>query len=88
MHLKIQSTKENQLLQRNEIMAAVEFDGATPSNAEVAASLASQLGVAVGAERLGGVCECVWVLYVSMGCVRLFGAACARVRVRARVQQT
>ncbi len=48
MQLKIQSTKENQLLQRKEIMAAVEFDGATPSNAEVAASLASQLGVAVG----------------------------------------
>ena len=52
MHLKIQSTKENQLLQRKEILAAVEFDGATPSNAEVAAGLASQLGVAVGAVDL------------------------------------
>ena len=48
MQLKIQSKKDNHLLQRKEVLAAVEFDGATPSNAEVIASLASQLGVAVG----------------------------------------
>ncbi len=43
MKLSLQNKHENQLLERTEVQARVEFEGATPSTAEVAAALASEM---------------------------------------------
>lgn len=43
MKLTIQTTAENQLLERSEIIAMVVFENATPSTAEVSSTLAAEM---------------------------------------------
>lgn len=43
MKLSLQNKHENQLLERTEVQAMVEFEGATPSTVDVAAALASEM---------------------------------------------
>ena len=43
MNITINTTNENQLLERSEIEGMVLFEGATPSTADVATALAAQL---------------------------------------------
>ena len=44
MEVKIESTKENKLLNRKEIEAYVHFDGATPSRKEIKESISGKIG--------------------------------------------
>ncbi len=48
MQLTIQDKKENVLLNRREIKAALSFEKATPSNKDVAESIAKQMNVDAG----------------------------------------
>jgi len=45
MKIEIKEKKENPLLSRTEVSGTVSFDGATPSNAQVAQGIASQIKV-------------------------------------------
>lgn len=45
MKIEIKEKKENQLLSRIEISGSISFDGATPSNEQVAQGIASQMKV-------------------------------------------
>jgi len=44
MQLTIQEKKENSLLNRTEVKGGITFEGPTPSNAEIAAEVAKQIG--------------------------------------------
>jgi small subunit ribosomal protein S24e len=44
MEIKIDSTKENKLLDRKEIEASVHFDGATPPRSEIKSGICGKIG--------------------------------------------